>query len=116
MAGITDIKVLLKKMKPVLDKMDYVFSTKECFKINEDIIALDPIATFLESEGVTVVVTKMNADKYSLSYDAIFNKITLEVHSSLKRTIHHQQMKSKRILQIETSWHLNCFLVNRFLV
>ena len=63
MAGITDIKVLLKKMRPVLDKKDYVFSTKECYKINEDIIVLDPIATFLESEGMTIVVTKMNADK-----------------------------------------------------
>ncbi len=84
MAGITDIKVLLKKMRPVLDKKDYVFSTKECYKINEDIIALDPIATFLESEGMTIVVTKMNADKHNLSYDAIFNKITLEVHSSLE--------------------------------
>lgn len=84
MTGITDINVLLKKMKPVLDKMDYVFSTKECFKINEDIIALDPIATFLESEGMTIVVKKMTADKHCLSYDAIFNKITLEVHSSLE--------------------------------
>lgn len=75
MAGITDIKVLLKKMNPVLDKMDYVFSSKECLKIN----ALDPIATFLESEGVTVVVTKMNADKYSLlnAIGAVFILISL---------------------------------------
>lgn len=40
MAGITDIQILLKQMKPVLDKTDYVFSTKECFKIEKDIISL----------------------------------------------------------------------------
>ena len=84
MAGITDIQVLLKEMKPVLDKTNYVFSTKENLKIDQDIIALDPIATFLESEGMTVVVAKTNADKYELPYDAVFNKITLEVHSSLE--------------------------------
>ncbi|MDX2439671.1 MAG: ACT domain-containing protein [Desulfobacterales bacterium] len=84
MAGITKIKVLLKEMRPVLDTTDYVFSMKECSKIEKDIIALDPIATFLESEGMTVVVTKANADKHKLSYDAVFNKITLEVHSSLE--------------------------------
>jgi hypothetical protein len=84
MAGITNIEVLLKEMRPVLDTTDYVFSTKECSKIDENIIALDPIATFLESEGMTVIVTKMNADKHNLSYDAIFKKITLEVHSNLE--------------------------------
>jgi len=84
MAGIIEIKELLKEMKPVLDRTDYVFSTKERFQIDEEIITLSPIATFLESEGMTVVVSKMNAEKHKLSYDTIFHKITLEVHSSLE--------------------------------
>ncbi|MDB4303959.1 ACT domain-containing protein [Desulfosarcina sp.] len=84
MAGIIEIDVLLKEMKPVLDRTDYVFSTKKCFQIDEEIIALNPIATFLESEGMTVVVSKIKAEKHKLSYDTIFNKITLEVHSSLE--------------------------------
>ena len=84
MAGIKDIQILLKEMKPVLDKIDYVFSTIECFNIEKDIIFLDPIATFRESEGMTVVVTRETADKQRLPYDAVFNKITLEVHSSLE--------------------------------
>ena len=81
---IIEIDVLLKEMKPVLDRTDYVFSTKKCFQIDEEIIALNPIATFLESEGMTVVMSKIKAEKHKLSYDTIFNKITLEVHSSLE--------------------------------
>jgi hypothetical protein len=84
MAGIIDIQVLLKEMKPILDTTDYIFSTTKCFQIDEKITILSPIATFLESEGMTVVVTKMNADKHKLAYDAVFNKITLKVHSSLE--------------------------------
>jgi uncharacterized protein len=84
MTGIIEIKKLLKEMKPVLDRTDYVFCTKECFYINEEIISLSPIATILEPEGMTLVVSKMKADKHKLSYDTIFHKITLEVHSSLE--------------------------------
>lgn len=84
MAGIMEIQVLLNEMKPVLDRTEYIFFTKKCFQIDEDIIDLSPIATFLESEGMTVVVSKTKADEHKISYDTIFNKITLEVHSSLE--------------------------------
>ncbi len=84
MTGILEIKELLKEMKPVLDRTDYVFCTIECFQIDEEIISISPIATILESEGMTVVITKIVADKHKLSYKTIFHKITLEVHSSLE--------------------------------
>ena len=84
MVGIVEIDVLLKEMKPVLDRTDYVFSTKDCFQINEEITALNPIATFLESEGMTVVLSEVKAKRHKLHYDTVFNKITLEVHSSLE--------------------------------
>jgi len=84
MSGIVEINVLLKEMKPVLQRTDYVFCTKECFEINEEIISLKPIATFLEKEGMTVIVSKDKADEHNLIYDAVFNKITLEIHSSLE--------------------------------
>lgn len=84
MAGIVDIKVLLKDMKPVLDETDYVFCTRKCFKLDKEIIDLNPIATFLEKEGMTLVIQKDKADASNLSYDAIFYKITLEIHSSLE--------------------------------
>lgn len=84
MAGIKDIHVLLKDMRPVLDGTDYVFITKKCFQIDEKIIALNPVATCLEPEGMTLVVTMTAADTHGLPYDAVFKKITLEVHSSLE--------------------------------
>ena len=83
MSGIVDIKVLLKDMKPVLDNTDYVFCTKKCFEINEEIVKLNPIGTFLESEGMTLILSKVKADEHGLSYESVFNKITLEIHSSL---------------------------------
>ncbi|PHO11342.1 transporter [Malaciobacter marinus] len=83
MSGIVDIKVLLKDMNPVLDDTDYVFCTKKCFEINEEIMNLNPICTFLESEGMTLIISKDRANQNGLSYESIFSKITLEIHSSL---------------------------------
>lgn len=84
MSGTVDINVLLKDMKPVLDETEYVFCTQNCFEINNKIIKLKPIATFVEKEGLTIIISKNTADKNSLNYDGIFNKITLEIHSSLE--------------------------------
>ncbi len=84
MSGIIDIQVLLKQMKPILDNAEYVFISKKCFKLNQEIVSLNPIATFLEAEGMTAVILKSDAVKNKLTYDAVFRKITLEVHSSLE--------------------------------
>ena len=83
MSGIVDIKVLLKDMKPVLDDSDYVFCTKKCFEFNEEIMNLNPIGTFLESEGMTLILSKVKADENEFLYESVFSKITLEIHSSL---------------------------------
>ena len=32
---------------------------------------------------MTIIITKNKADKNKLSYESVFNKITLEIHSSL---------------------------------
>lgn len=84
MSAIVDINILLKDMKPVLNETEYVFCTKKCFEINDEIIKLKPICTFLENEGLSIIISKEIADKNGLSYDAIFKKITLEIHSSLE--------------------------------
>ena len=83
MSGIVDIKILLKDMRPVLDNTEYIFSTIKCFTINEEILKLNPICTFLETEGTTVIINKITADENNISYESVFNKITLEIHSSL---------------------------------
>ena len=43
-----------------------------------------PVATILEEEGMTVVVSKKQADECKLSYSTIFQKISLNIHSSLE--------------------------------
>jgi hypothetical protein len=84
MAGIVDLKLLLKEMYPILDETDYVFCTKKTSKITKDIIDLEPIGTFIEKEGITLIIKKEKADANKIAYDGVFNKITLEIHSSLE--------------------------------
>ena len=59
------------------------FVQKKYFTLNEEIMNLNPIGTFLESEGMTIIISKAKADENDLSYESVFNKITLEIHSSL---------------------------------
>lgn len=84
MSSVVDIKILLKKMQPTLDRTDYVFCTKKSFEIDKKIIDLNPIATFLEKEGMTLIIEQSKAKSHNLSYNGVFNKITLEIHSSLE--------------------------------
>ncbi|WP_072681840.1 ACT domain-containing protein [Arcobacter sp. LA11] len=84
MSGIENLNILLKEMRPFLDDIEYVFCTKKIFELNEEILSLKPICTFLEEEGMTFIILKEKADEKQISYNAVFNKITLEVHSSLE--------------------------------
>ncbi|WP_440053083.1 ACT domain-containing protein [Pseudoalteromonas sp. T1lg65] len=81
-SGITDLSVLLASMSPEIDTTEYVFcsldiSFQECSKYQ-------PIATFKESEGMTLVLIRSVADTYNLPYQCVMQKITLTVHSSLE--------------------------------
>ena len=82
MSGETNLNTLLASMSPKLQEPEYVF----CFIKNgtyEDCIELSPLATFMESEGLTIVITKGQADNASLAYESVFKCITLLIHSSL---------------------------------
>ena len=82
MAAITDLDVLLKSMSPKLIEGNYVFCT-----VNgqlSDYVAMEPIATFSEQEGLTLVVKEEIATENQLEFDAVFSLITLSVHSSLE--------------------------------
>ena len=82
MSGITDINELLSSMQPALVDESFVFCTiKDQLA---DYVALDPIATFRESEGLTLVVSQAAADQAGLDYEGVFRQITLTVHSSLE--------------------------------
>ena len=82
MAGIADLNKLLVSISPELQKGDYVF----CALKGElaDYSSLQPIASFVESEGLSLILPVANADRAGLDYEGFFKQITLRVHSSLE--------------------------------
>ncbi len=79
MQGISDLKILIRSMKPVLNDGQYVF----CHIQNMDFDLVHIVLFFKEKEGFTVVCTSEYAAQKAWVYDSIFAWITLEVHSSL---------------------------------
>ncbi|HAS6042359.1 TPA: ACT domain-containing protein [Vibrio vulnificus] len=82
MTGITDLQHLLQSMSPQLVEGDYVFCTVD--GPLKDYLHLDPIATFREQEGLTLVLEAQQAEQAGLTTDSRFCLITLTVHSSLE--------------------------------
>jgi hypothetical protein len=83
MSGIVKLDELLKNMRPVISEEEYVFCTVKSF-ILDDVEKLNPICTFKEDEGLTLILEKNIAQKYQFHFDEIFKKITLQIHSSLQ--------------------------------
>jgi hypothetical protein len=82
MSGISELDELLRSMRPKLLDPEFVFCTvPDCLS---DYASLNPIATFVESEGLTLVLEKAKAQKAGLKFEGTFNQITLTVHSSLE--------------------------------
>lgn len=69
-------------MSPQLVEGDYVFCTVD--GPLKDYLHLDPIATFREQEGLTLVLEAQQAEQAGLTTDSRFCLITLTVHSSLE--------------------------------
>ncbi len=82
MGGETDLNKLLALMQPILLAGEYVFCTLGSRSLS-DADSLHPIATFQESEGLSVLLQKTEADLAELTYHLSFRGITLSVHSSL---------------------------------
>lgn len=83
MAGETDLSTLLASMKPRLLDEEYVFCTIPGAEYG-DFAELTPLASYRESEGLTLVLTRPSADSAGLPYEGAFRGITLTVHSSLE--------------------------------
>lgn len=82
MPGITNIDELLRQMNPVLEDGEFVFCT-----VSGDLgdyLALAPVATVAESEGLTLVLEKSQALKAGIPFEGPFRQITLTVHSDLE--------------------------------
>ena len=83
MAGEMDLNKLVATMSPQLRPELYVFCTVAGARYG-DFAEADPIATFQEAEGLTLVLEQARADLLGLAYEGTFNCITLLVHSSLE--------------------------------
>lgn len=82
MFGTTELDELLRSMKPQLLKAEFVFCTVSGSLV--DYISLNPVATFVEEEGLTLVLEKDTAQNAGLQFEGLFRQITLTVHSSLE--------------------------------
>jgi hypothetical protein len=83
MSGETDLDKLLSTMSPKLLDDDYVFCTMANGRYG-DYPELEPIASFTEDEGLTLVIRKAVAEQHNISYETVLKAITLTVHSSLE--------------------------------
>jgi len=81
MNGETDLKTLLASMRPWLHEQSYVFCTisQEAYKA----LPFQPLGSFHEQEGTTVIVTQSQASQHDLLFEGTWAHITLRVHSSL---------------------------------
>jgi hypothetical protein len=79
--GETNLRKLLKEMKPKLNEGEYVYGTVES---RIEAAQLDPLCMFAEEESVTVILPKDRANSWNLPCSTILAWITLTVHSSLE--------------------------------
>lgn len=82
MSGETDLEKLLALMQPNLLDGEYVFCTLEAGSLS-GALEFDPVATFHEVEGLSILLEKSKADSAGLPCGSSFRGITLSVHSSL---------------------------------
>ncbi len=73
-----DLAVLLGSLRPKQRAGRFVFVS-----LREGDQAVPVVATVLEDEGLTGVVTQEDADRHGLDYDLVCGWITLQVHSAL---------------------------------
>ena len=81
MAGMTDLDELLRAMQPALVDAEFVFCTVT--GALAEYVVLNPVATFIEPEGLTLVLEKSVAEQAKLEFEGVYRQITLTVHSSL---------------------------------
>lgn len=82
MAGEKSLTFLLENMSPKLLKPRYVFCTLPHAQYGY-LKEASPIASFMEAEGLTLVIEQTAAEEFKLSYEGVFKCISLSVHSSL---------------------------------
>ena len=79
----TDLAKLIQDLEPRTLPATYVFCSREDADYG-DLSHTSPLASFVEPEGLTLVITRESADEEGLSYEGTFRCISLQVHSSLE--------------------------------
>jgi hypothetical protein len=77
----TNPRLLIQNMQPELKEGEYVFASFNKEKIIYK--KLNPICTFMEKEGISVIINRDEADLNKIQYEFVFSMITLNIHSSL---------------------------------
>jgi hypothetical protein len=84
MRASRDLAHLLAVMRPALDPRELVFATGSLDTLAElSRSGTVPVATFMETEGLTLVLERSAATRAGLPYIYPCRLITLTVHSSL---------------------------------
>lgn len=78
MSGETSLAKLLATMSPQRRPGRYVFVTVTSYPEGAEVLA-----SVVESEGLSVVLTQDDADRLGLTYGYVAGWITLQVHSAL---------------------------------
>jgi len=81
LTGETDLDTLLKRMQPLLHDSPYVFCSVDSETYAR--LPFEPLGTFFEAEGVSLILIEEQARDLDLAYDSVWACITLKVHSSL---------------------------------
>jgi len=81
MIGEKDLKILLKNLRPRLCEGRFVFCTLDADDYEE--LPIEPLGSFREEEGFTVILRKEEADEHRLTYSHVWALITLSVYSDL---------------------------------
>ncbi|HEY9880561.1 MAG TPA: ACT domain-containing protein [Leptolyngbyaceae cyanobacterium] len=81
MVGETDLSELLRTMRPELKAEEFVFCTVPSDQLSK--LAVRPVSLFYEQEGISLILSRPQADRQKISYQYPCRLITLEVHSSL---------------------------------
>ncbi|MCA9897714.1 MAG: ACT domain-containing protein [Ardenticatenaceae bacterium] len=82
MSGETDLSKMLATLAPQLHDTEFVFCTFPLAAYGNH-TDLEPIASFIEAEGLTLVIPRHRAEQHGIAYEGAFRCITLSVHSSL---------------------------------
>ncbi len=78
-----DLGRMLSELSPVLVPGEFVFCHIPYGRYG-DFKELEPVASFVEAEGLSLVLPRQRADMSALGYDGAYRCISLGVHSSLE--------------------------------